>query len=254
MYKYLFLILAILLTVNCNSNKKAPPKPTDRTTQKADSTQVELRKIQNGVWIHTSYHTFKGQTYPSNGMVVQVQDSLYLIDPAWGEANTRILLQKIESQIGLPIVSGLATHFHGDRVAGVDILEAKGIEMYTHPKTPALAKAEGNAVPDHTLATLNKPGATVSFGPLEVFYPGPAHSLDNIMVWVPKQQILYGGCAIRNAQVTTLGNTADADLSSWPKAIRRAQKAYPQANIVVPGHGAVGGPELLDHTLALFKK
>src|SRR5699024_7301811 len=114
--------------------------------------------------------------------------------------------------------------------------------------------AEGNAVPDHTLATLNKPGATVSFGPLEVFYPGPAHSLDNIMVWVPKQQILYGGCAIRNAQVTTLGNTADADLSSWPKAIRRAQKAYPQANIVVPGHGAVGGPELLDHTLALFKK
>lgn len=204
--------------------------------------------------MHTSYNTFDGVTYPSNGLVVQEGDSLYLIDPAWGVPATRALLQKIEQEIGLPIHRAVATHFHDDRVAGVDLLERQGIEVYAHPETQRRARMEGNAVPDLTFTALDQPGETMPFGPVEILYPGPAHSPDNVMVWIPEQKVLFGGCAIRAADATMLGNTEDADLTSWPKAIRRAQKRYPQAEIVVPGHGAIGGTELLTHTLELFEE
>lgn len=254
MSKYLLLFLTAFFITNCNANKKSALQSSQEEIQTSDSAQVKLQKIRPGVWIHTSHYTFKGKTYPSNGLVVEAGDSLYLIDPAWGVANTRALLHEIERNIGLPISRAVATHFHSDRVAGVDFLEKKGIEVYTHPKTPSLAKAAENAVPNHTFAKLQQPGSTVSFGPLEIFYPGHAHTVDNIMVWLPGQKILYGGCAVRAISATTMGNTSDGDLSSWVKAIKRAKKRYPKAEIVVPGHGAYGGIDLLNHTLTLLKR
>jgi hypothetical protein len=65
--------------------------------------------------------------------------------------------------------------------------------------------------------------------------------------------LLFGGCAVRPAGTSSLGNVADADLESWPRAIERVKTRYGGATIVVvPGHGPPAGPELLDHTLSLL--
>ena len=91
-------------------------------------------------------------------------------------------------------------------------------------------------------------------GGVEVFYPGAGHARDNVMVWLPQSGVLFGGCAVRAAGTTALGNVADADLTSWPVAIRRAIERYGEANVVVPGLGEPGGADLLRHTLTLFAK
>jgi metallo-beta-lactamase class B len=74
------------------------------------------------------------------------------------------------------------------------------------------------------------------------------------MVWLPAGGVLFGGCAVRPADATTLGNTAHADLKAWTGAIQRALERYGNAEVVVPGHGAKGGPELLRHTLSLLRR
>ena len=71
------------------------------------------------------------------------------------------------------------------------------------------------------------------------------------MVWIPVDQVLYGGCLIKSMQSTNLGNTADADLRQWGPSIQNLKKRYAHAKLVVPGHGAVGGIELLQHTFEL---
>ena len=38
------------------------------------------------------------------------------------------------------------------------------------------------------------------------------------------------------------------DLAEWPTSVERIQKHYPEAEVVIPGHGLPGGPELLQHT------
>jgi glyoxylase-like metal-dependent hydrolase (beta-lactamase superfamily II) len=97
-------------------------------------------------------------------------------------------------------------------------------------------------------------GGVDRVGPLEVFYPGPAHSRDNVVVWLPGQRVLFGTCAVRAAGTTALGNVADADVAEWPASIRRVLERYPQAEVVVPGHGEVGGVELLRHTITLAEQ
>jgi arylsulfatase A-like enzyme len=40
----------------------------------------------------------------------------------------------------------------------------------------------------------------------------------------------------------------EADLEAWPRSLAALEQALPDARLVVPGHGAPGGPELLRHT------
>ena len=50
------------------------------------------------------------------------------------------------------------------------------------------------------------------------------------------------------------GNLADADLKEWSKTVKAVRERFPAVGTVVPGHGDVGGPKLLDYTIDLFKK
>lgn len=90
-------------------------------------------------------------------------------------------------------------------------------------------------------------------GPLEIFYPGAAHAPDNVVVWIPAARVLFGGCAVRPGDSSSPGNTDDADIENWPTAIEKVLARYSMAEVVVPGHGAPGGPELLMHTIGIFR-
>ena len=88
----------------------------------------------------------------------------------------------------------------------------------------------------------------------ELFFPGPGHTADNATVWLQENRVLAGGCLVRALTATSMGNTSEADLESWPRAIAALQARYPDVGIVVPGHGEPGGPELLAHTRELLRK
>jgi glyoxylase-like metal-dependent hydrolase (beta-lactamase superfamily II) len=79
---------------------------------------------------------------------------------------------------------------------------------------------------------------------VEIFYPGPAHSPDNIVVYFPSAKLLFGGCMVRaDGQ---LGNLTDADLKKWPESIRKLRKY--DARLIVPGHGINFSPSMLEET------
>ena len=210
--------------------------------------EVKLYPIADGVWSHIATQSFDGTVYSSNGLVVRAGNELLLIDTAWGAINTTVLLEEIKKQIGLPVTRALSTHFHDDRVGGVDVLNQAGVKTFASPLTRKLAKTEQNDIPEFSLEGLSSKGSAVSFGPVEIFYPGAGHSQDNLVVYVPSVKVLYGGCAVHELSRTTAGNVSDADLEEWPTSVQRIQKHYPKAKIVIPGHGLPGGIELLQHT------
>lgn len=249
------LIVLVLLFAGCAT----PPPPLDvavghPAAAEVAPGEVRLRQIRPGVWVHVSTWRFDdGTVFPMNGLVVRDGDGLLLVDTAWGEEATAALLDAIDVEIGLPVRKAIVTHFHDDRLSGTDVLEAHGVTVYATPLTRRLATAEGNVVPRDSLTDLDAPGDAVAVGPVEVFYPGAGHASDNLIVYVPQAHVLFGGCAVHEASRETNGNVADADLGSWPMAIRRVQSRYPDVEVVVPGHGVPGGPALLDHTIALVE-
>lgn len=213
---------------------------------------VEVTALAPGVWLHTSWYTYPGGArFPSNGLLVREGDQLLLIDTAWGEHLTEQLLDWVEVHLQMPVSKAIITHSHHDRIGGSAALERRGIQVLAHPLTRRFALEQGLPVPD-TLEAIAGVGNVAVVGSVEVFFPGPGHTRDNIMVWLGEQEILFGGCAVRSASAQSLGNVAHADTVAWPQAIERALERYEAVKRVIPGHGPVGGRELLEHTRSLF--
>lgn len=213
---------------------------------------LTFSELQPGVWLHTTWWSFPGGfDVPANGLVVLSEGGLWLVDTAWGDGFTEQLLDRIDREIGLPVVGAIAAHHHDDSTDGIPALAARGVPTYAQERTVEILEELGGPLPE-SLGKL-APGKSVTIGGLVVFYPGAAHSEDNVMVWVPGARLLFGGCAVRPGGTRSLGNTADADLASWPEAIRRARDRFPDAEIVVPSHGPPGDASLLAHTIGLFE-
>jgi len=210
---------------------------------------IKITQLDDGVWMHTSYYTYPNHVkFPSNGLIVKEGHQLTLIDTAWGELQTVQLLKAIKLKINLPVSKAIVTHAHSDRAAGVDVLEGSGVKVYSHPLTKRFTIENGSAVPNNTLDAILEAGSSMEFGSLKVFFPGAAHAMDNLMVWLPEKKVLFGGCAVRAMNSTSAGNTVHGDIQSWSQVIKRVKEEYKNAMVVVPGHGDFGGVELLAHT------
>jgi glyoxylase-like metal-dependent hydrolase (beta-lactamase superfamily II) len=73
-----------------------------------------------------------------------------------------------------------------------------------------------------------------------------------VVVWLPDVKVLFGGDLLRSAEARSLGNTREADLGTWPASLAAVERAFPDARLLVPGHGSPGGRELLRHTSDLL--
>jgi len=73
------------------------------------------------------------------------------------------------------------------------------------------------------------------------------------VVWIPAKKVLFGGCLVKALNAKNLGNTTEADLTAYPKTLKKVKETYPDAKTVIPGHGQPGSLELIDHTINLCK-
>ncbi len=71
--------------------------------------------------------------------------------------------------------------------------------------------------------------------------------------YIPGEKVLFGGCLIKEVGAGK-GNLGDANTEEWPDTVRKIKQAYPEVKYVVPGHGKVGGLELLDYTIGRFEE
>lgn len=89
---------------------------------------------------------------------------------------------------------------------------------------------------------------------IDCYYMGAAHALDNIVIWLPSEQLLFAGCVLKGMEYKNLGFTDDGDINEYPNTLKRILAKFPEARIVVPGHGNWGGIELIHHNLKLSSK
>jgi len=83
-------------------------------------------------------------------------------------------------------------------------------------------------------------------------FPGPGHSPDNIVSYFPNSRALFGGCLVKSMDAPK-GYLGDAVLEAWPETIETIEKEFKGIQCVIPGHGKIGGPELLSYTKELIR-
>jgi metallo-beta-lactamase class B len=236
--RYLLLILFLIATAAADAQ------------QWRIAPDLSVRKLAPGVWMHTSVMTMDGTPVPANGLLVATGDGLLMIDTPYNDDQTNRLLAWTRKTLKMEVKLAISTHYHNDRLGGVGALRAAGIEAVCTPMTYALVDTAKYVRPTPSLGL----DTTLTIGRTRVqaLYPGAGHTRDNIVVWLPASRVLFGGCLVKADSAESLGYIADADVASWPTTIATVMRRFPRARIVIPGHGAPGGAELLTHTMKLL--
>jgi metallo-beta-lactamase class B len=214
---------------------------------------LEVLQITRSVYVHVSNAIIPpwGRV-ASNGLIYLSNGEAILLDTPTTDSATQVLVQWITDTLKARIVGFVPNHWHSDCMGGLGYLKRSRIPSYASEKTVAIAASKGLPTPEFSFAD----SLVLHVGKDSIIcrYLGAAHAEDNIVVWIPSDSVLFGGCMVKDISSQTLGNTSDADVSAWPGTITRVAYAYPYARIIVPGHGAVGTRDLLKHTLDLLGK
>lgn len=214
------------------------------------SDNIELIKLSENAYIHISYLELPnyGRT-PANGLIFISGGDAFVFDSPWTDSLTMDLFSYLTDSMKLRIAGFVPNHWHIDCMGGLGYIKDQKIETYANQMTIDIAKSKNLPVPDHGF----KDSLQLHLGKkiIQCFYPGAAHSLDNIVVWIPSERILFAGCMIKSLNARDLGNTTDGALTAYPVTIDKLIDNFKDAKIVIPGHGQSGGLDLLEHTREL---
>ncbi len=210
--------------------------------------KLKITNIQKGVYQHQSYkRTDDFGLVSGNGLIVLDGLKAYIIDTPWSDSDTKKLVNWIDRK-GYKLAGSLSTHSHEDRTAGIKWLNSQSIPTFAFKLTNEILKDKGK---DVAANTFNESKYSMVKEHIEVFYPGQGHTIDNIVVWLPKSKILFGGCLIRSMAAKSLGNTEEAAIRAWSDSVENIALKFPEIKTVIPGHGTFGNTELLAHTKKL---
>lgn len=213
---------------------------------------LELIQISGNAFIHVSYANISNWgRVAANGLLLINKNQAFLFDTPWTDKQTEELVFWIRDNLNTEIVGFVPNHWHEDCMGGLGYLQKQGIKSYANQLTIDIAQKEGLPLPEQGFrdSLELKLGEKV----IDCYYLGAAHSMDNVVVWVPSEQILFPGCMVKEINSNNLGNTSDGDLTAYPKTLTKLLNKFPSAKIVIPGHGKYGGEELIKHTLELSK-
>ncbi len=241
--------IAAFLLVWCNACATAASSTRIETI----APDVQLLELTEEIWVHISDdQSNRWGTIPANGLLLLGDDESLLLDTGWKPSQTAAIVAFAEKELKKPIRHVIVTHAHADRIGGLSALISPDIVVHVQELTAPLVEAAGGA---YRVAPFVE-SAEMKFGPhsIEMFYPGAGHSKDNTVVYLREAQILFGGCLVKSGRSADLGNREAAVITAWPISLLKLLERYPDAELVIPGHGPPGGLNLIHHTLGLLEQ
>lgn len=217
------------------------------------SNDLELIRLSDHAYVHVSWEnspTFG--RFSSNGLIYLQNGKAFLLDTPATDSLTRVLVEYVADSLNATITGFVPNHWHSDCLGGLNYLQSIGVDSYANQMTIDIARSKGLAVPSHGFS--DSLSLQLDGHPVQCYYLGAAHSMDNIVVWIPSEKILFAGCMAKEVSAKGMGNTVDGDLTAWPTTIDQVMDRFPLAQIVIPGHGMIGGQEILRHTKELLSK
>ncbi|NNG38292.1 MBL fold metallo-hydrolase [Flexivirga sp. ID2601S] len=223
-----------------------------------DSEPGHLQEVADGV------HAFvqpPGGWCVNNAGVIPGPEGAVVIDTAATERRTRALQRAIDrvSASGLHVL--VNTHHHSDHTFG-NVFFPRTVPVIAHESTRDDIIANGLGLtmlfPDVDWGDVGVRAPSVTFtteltvqaGPLDVRLQActPAHTRSDVVAWVPARDVLFAGDVVMSGVTpfAMMGSVSGSIEVLTDLLARRPQ-------VVVPGHGAPGGPELIEANLAYFR-
>jgi cyclase len=177
------------------------------------------------------------------------------VDSCSTERRTRAYLDAIRSVSDRPVRALVNTHHHGDHTHGNHLFRPAAVIGHQRCREQVLAFGhpswEGVFSPvDFGHLEIEPPFVTftdrldlhVDDLLVELHYIGtPAHTTNDVVAWIPERRVLFAGDLVFN------GGTPFVVMGSVSGSLASLERlAAFGADVIVPGHGDVCGPEVFD--------
>jgi glyoxylase-like metal-dependent hydrolase (beta-lactamase superfamily II) len=216
-----------------------------------------LRQVAEGVLVHES------EFIQSNAVVVHGGAGVLLIDPGV-QGHEMACLANDVSGSGQTVVAGFATHPHWDHIlwhAGFGAAPRYGTARCAASVRDQLSEPNAKAdIADHLAETeiagqvpMDLLGLITALpaGTARVPWDGPearivehqAHAPGHAALFIEERGVLVAGDMLSDVLIpmVDLNGTADP-IDDYLAALRLLESVAGDADVVVPGHGSVGGP------------
>jgi glyoxylase-like metal-dependent hydrolase (beta-lactamase superfamily II) len=206
--------------------------------------------------------------HSNNGWIV-FDDFVLVIDANY-PSGAKIVMPQVATTTDKPVRFVFNTHHHADHAYGNELWaeqgativastamldEMKKVETGFFGGEPGRWEASAKTRPDVAATKLKPP---VLLFPRDLFlddgkrrvelhYFGTGHTKGDAYAWLPKEKILFTGDACVNS---ASNNVNDGDLGEWIKTLELVKQLG--AEKVCPGHGPMGGPEVIVDQQAYF--
>ncbi|MBN1647007.1 MAG: MBL fold metallo-hydrolase [Spirochaetales bacterium] len=241
------------------------------------SDELVISEIEKDVFLVT--HSFP---WPGNSLLVVLdRKNIVWIDTPYTPEATALVLDWALDRFGRDCrITEINTGFHIDNLGGNRELIKRKITVYGSSLTCELLKTRSAATmakmagwlngpknkkykdaytnfvfvpPTHTFDINREQKIRIGTNDVIVYFPGPTHTYDNLVVYIPDRKLLFGGCMILAADADKVGYAEDGNIGEWAKSMDNLEKRFASCRLVVPGHGNPGGPELIGHTRDVVK-
>lgn len=227
--------------------------PVASTQAQVAAPRPILRRLADGVYAALGDTARGSEGRPNAGFVV-TDSGVVVIDAMASPRQAEELVQAIRSVTHQPIRWLVLTHHHPDHHFGAVVFRRLGAKVIAHPDRRVLASEGGEDaliadwvrvvgldamrgfefadVPDRpvtTTDTLRLGGRT-----LIVTHPGAAHTAGDLMIWLPRERVLFAGDVLVEDGVTMVVDGSSGQLLSALAAIDGLRP-----RVAVPGHGAI---------------
>jgi cyclase len=219
------------------------------------------QEVSDGVY---AYIQDDGSWWINNTGFLVGRRGVTAIDSCATEARTRALLDTIDRVAHRPVTTLVNTHHHGDHTHGNHLFGPATIVAHERCREEVLA---AGAPEERYAAVWDGPdwGEVVLAPPVLTFRESvtlwvddvrcdvrhlgtPAHTTNDSVVWLPERSVLFVGDLLFN------GGTPFLLMGSLAGALESVQALRDfGAETIVPGHGPVGGREMIDDVLAYLR-
>jgi glyoxylase-like metal-dependent hydrolase (beta-lactamase superfamily II) len=193
------------------------------------------------------------RNFISNAGFVETSAGVVVIDALGSPALARELIAEVKRRTGKPVTHVIVTHYHADHIyglqefkrAGAKIIAHRGGLEYLHSETAQsrLAVSRVDLAPWIDAETRVVPADDWIDGPRDLVVGGtklllrpvgPAHTPEDLVVFLPSEGVLFAGDLVFRGRVPFVGQ---ADSRHWIAALDTVLGF--DAKVVVPGHGPI---------------
>lgn len=193
------------------------------------------------------------QNFISNAGFIVTSTSVVVVDALGSPALAERLVGEIRKVTPKPISHVILTHYHADHIYGLQVFKQLGAHiiaqklgreyLYSQTAQLRLQASRTDLAPWIDENTRLVPAdewiddhktLTVGDTELQIQRVGPAHTPEDVAVWLPQRKVLYSGDLVFRGRIPFVG---DADSHNWIQSLDKLLTYG--ARVVVPGHGAI---------------